>query len=284
MPIIAIIIFVIIIAFIQDHWQTILIIIGIIVGAIALLAGGVWLNERRAVEARLRAEAEKNDTLRNEPLLLGETVEQRIKKRYLETCEADFDRIADLRRRSGEKAAYYEIKSIINIKLMPALSDAQREAARQIQQSTPNIFDAPIRLLAAQKEKDAKLIAQRLAADIRNRYHPTSMTPQEFEHWCKDMLNQQGWQANVVGGAGDQGADVIAKKAGLTLVLQCKYYSAPVGNKAVQEVHAARSYYNATHAAVVTNHTYTRGGVALANRTGVLLLSATELMNVHPYL
>ncbi|WP_345933651.1 MULTISPECIES: restriction endonuclease [Tistrella] len=66
--------------------------------------------------------------------------------------------------------------------------------------------------------------------------------------------------------------------------MQCKYHSSPVGNSAVQQVHAAKSFYRASHAAVVTNASYTRGCVALASRTNVHLLSVNKLMYISLHL
>ena len=80
---------------------------------------------------------------------------------------------------------------------------------------------------------------------------------------------------------GDQGADVIAEKDGTHLVLQCKFYSTPVGNKAVQEAFAAQHHYRATVSAVVTNATFTPSAIALAATTGVLLLHYSDLARLN---
>jgi len=76
---------------------------------------------------------------------------------------------------------------------------------------------------------------------------------------------------------GDQGADVIAEKDGARMVLQCKLYSSPVGNKAVQEAFAAQRHYRANASAVVTNAAYTASAISLAATTGVQLLHYTDL-------
>ena len=55
------------------------------------------------------------------------------------------------------------------------------------------------------------------------------------------------------------------------IVVQCKHYSKPVGVRAIQEVNAARKYYNASRAAVATNSTFTKQARALAKRCGVEL-------------
>ena len=52
----------------------------------------------------------------------------------------------------------------------------------------------------------------------------------------------------------------------MSVVLQCKLYARPVGNKAVQEVAAARTFYDAGFAAVVSNADYTEAARRLARR------------------
>jgi HJR/Mrr/RecB family endonuclease len=71
--------------------------------------------------------------------------------------------------------------------------------------------------------------------------------------------------------------DVVAEKGGRRIVIQCKLYSQPVGNSAVQEVAAARAHERADYAAVVSNNTYTPAAKQLAASNGVLLLHHSDL-------
>jgi restriction system protein len=66
------------------------------------------------------------------------------------------------------------------------------------------------------------------------------LSGKEFETYLARLLKQNGFE-DIRGTAatGDQGADLIAKKAGRTIVVQAKRYQGSVGNKAVQEVVAA---------------------------------------------
>ena len=98
-----------------------------------------------------------------------------------------------------------------------------------------------------------------------------------FETWVADALRGFGWEAEVTPGSGDQGIDVIAMKNGKKLGLQCKLYSSPVGNKAVQEAHAGKVYYGADAAGVLTNAGFTASARDLAAVTGVMLFSHHEI-------
>ena len=103
-----------------------------------------------------------------------------------------------------------------------------------------------------------------------------------FENRCANIFDGLGWNAQTTGIGADQGADVIARFDQKTLVLQCKNYSQPIGNKAVQEVIAAKAFYGATHAAVVGTAPFTEAAYQLAARADVVLLDETALRAYSP--
>ncbi|MBI0537839.1 restriction endonuclease [Roseomonas sp. KE2513] len=107
-----------------------------------------------------------------------------------------------------------------------------------------------------------------------------TLTPRQFEQHCGDVLAARGWSVAVGRGSGDQGVDVLARKDGRALVIQCKLHARPVGNKAVQEALAGRGYAGADAAAVVSNAPYTAAAHALAARVGVLLLNVADLPRI----
>lgn len=104
-----------------------------------------------------------------------------------------------------------------------------------------------------------------------------SDNPYDFEIQCAEILKNNGWQAKTTQKSADQGIDVIATKDGVTVALQCKLYSRPVGNKAVQEAFSGKEFYQADIAGVVSNNTYTISAKRLAKNCGVLLLSPDDL-------
>lgn len=104
-----------------------------------------------------------------------------------------------------------------------------------------------------------------------------NIDPIEFERRCAEAMRLAGWTAQTTKGSGDQGVDVLAERQGTRVVLQCKRYAKPVGNRAVQEAYAAKTHVAAQYAAVVTNSRYTMSARNLAKTTGVLLLHFTDL-------
>lgn len=104
----------------------------------------------------------------------------------------------------------------------------------------------------------------------------------DFEHWVAEALERHGWQARVTTGSGDQGVDVIAQKGGFQWAIQCKRYSQPVGNKAVQEAFSGAKYYGADKGAVLSNAGFTESAKQLAISTGVQLLSPEDIPALKP--
>ena len=94
----------------------------------------------------------------------------------------------------------------------------------------------------------------------------------QFEHRCAELLRYRGFhKVTVTKGSGDQGIDILAQKNGLKYGIQCKYYSHPVGNKAIQEAYAGADFYDCDAAMVMTNNTFTRAARELAEKLEVEL-------------
>lgn len=100
----------------------------------------------------------------------------------------------------------------------------------------------------------------------------------EFERFIAELYSKMGYIIEkITPKSGDQGADIIAIKDKLKYVIQVKFYSKPVGNKAVQEVIASKSYYKANKMQVVTNNSFTKSAKELAKANDVILIDGTNL-------
>ena len=105
------------------------------------------------------------------------------------------------------------------------------------------------------------------------------MDGHQYEYECAKMLRNKGFSnVTVTKGSGDQGIDITAYKGGKKYGIQCKYYSSPVGNHAVQEAFAGVRYYNCDVAVVMTNNTFTPAARELAKKTGVLLWGNNKVL------
>lgn len=93
-----------------------------------------------------------------------------------------------------------------------------------------------------------------------------------YENECKILLEQNGWNVSFTPISNDNGADLVATKGIIKIVIQCKNYSGTVGNAAIQEVYSAKSYYKADKALVVSENGFTSAASDLANNLRVTLI------------
>lgn len=106
----------------------------------------------------------------------------------------------------------------------------------------------------------------------------------EFEELIAKLFRKLGYDAEVTKASGDQGVDVIATKNGFKYGIQAKCYSGQVGNSAIQEVVAGKTYYSLNKAIVVTNNFFTKSAIKLAEANGVVLWDRNILKEKLMYL
>lgn len=93
-----------------------------------------------------------------------------------------------------------------------------------------------------------------------------------FEQYIADLLEKLEYEnIKTTQPSNDYGIDVLAEKNGTRYAVQCKMYSHPVGNKAIQEVVSGKNFYDAHVAVVATNSTFTKNAKDLARSNKVLL-------------
>lgn len=95
---------------------------------------------------------------------------------------------------------------------------------------------------------------------------------EEYEKMCCDLLKKKGFYSiSTTPRTGDHGVDIIAFANGKKYAIQCKFYSSPVGNHAVQEIFSGCRYYNCDIPVVLTNSTFTENAIDEAEKIGVEL-------------
>ena len=103
-------------------------------------------------------------------------------------------------------------------------------------------------------------------------------TGREYEECISNYLKANGYKCTLTPESGDQGVDVIVHLENVDIAIQCKMYSMPVGNEAVQEVAAGAVHYNCGVACVVSNSSFTASAVSLAASNNVRLLHHSQLL------
>ncbi|MFE3658691.1 restriction endonuclease [Streptomyces sp. NPDC059165] len=108
------------------------------------------------------------------------------------------------------------------------------------------------------------------------------LAPEGFEQAVAELCARDGClEVDVVGGAGDLGADVVAITAdGRRLVIQCKQYgeSHKVGSQDVQRFGGTcYAIHEADIAALITTSKFTTPALDYAQQCGILCMSGDEL-------
>lgn len=106
-----------------------------------------------------------------------------------------------------------------------------------------------------------------------------SMDGHSFEYFCADVLSRNGYSdVKVTQGSGDQGVDILAERDNIKYAIQCKHYSQPVGNKAVQEIYTGMRFYRCHVGIIMTNNYFTQSAKDLAKENGIVLWDRDYLL------
>ena len=100
----------------------------------------------------------------------------------------------------------------------------------------------------------------------------------DYEYFVRDLLTAAGYSVRRVGGSGDLGADLLVDTPPGLAVIQCKFYSQPVGYTAIQEAYTARALYSAAFSIVCSNARFTRQARRTAARLGIRLVHHAALV------
>jgi hypothetical protein len=111
---------------------------------------------------------------------------------------------------------------------------------------------------------------------------PVISSGRDYELFLKQQIEKAfpSFSVDLTPASGDQGADLIVSTPSSKIAIQVKYYASPVGNAAVQEIFAAKSFYHADDCMVICNSSYTPSAKLLANRTGVLLATEADYLQI----
>ena len=144
-----------------------------------------------------------------------------------------------------------------------------------------NLYDAYIIQFKIIQEVKEKIKSSEIQQKLRTKQHRRVnkytindvdlMTGAEFEEFVGSLFKKMGYSSRVTKQSGDQGLDVIASKNGTKIGIQAKCYSGTVGNSAVQEAVAGKSFYSCDKVIVITNNYFTPAAIELAQSNDVIL-------------
>ncbi len=119
---------------------------------------------------------------------------------------------------------------------------------------------------------------------MSDEYTQKEPTRLDYARQCANALEQKGYEVEPVSiGNLNSGADVIARKYGITYAVRCKYApDSPLESDVVKEAMAGRKEHRCDAAVVMTNSTFTDDAIELAEANDVLLWPNENVENKNP--
>ncbi|MDC3118744.1 restriction endonuclease [Prochlorococcus sp. AH-716-K03] len=193
-------------------------------------------------------------------------------KRFKEGIPYFWEKVI-LKQFSGQECFFEKWKSyrIIN----PIINDEIIGTSRNLEKEDWFIF------IASQIEKTCLNLIENNTSKTNNQNYKKGII---FENNCMEILKKKGWKVKETPITGDQGVDLIASINNLRICIQCKNHKKAVGNNAVQEISAGKSYWKGTHAVLVSKSGFTKSAQKLARANKVKLINYFELKDLENFL
>jgi restriction system protein len=121
-----------------------------------------------------------------------------------------------------------------------------------------------------QRRRDLKYASSAMAAI-------DEMPGVEFEEFVAAQLRTAGWSVSHTASTGDYGVDLVARKDGTRMAVQCKRLARAVGVAAVQQVVSGALHHGCNQAVVVTNQGFTKAARQLASTHRCRLVGREQL-------
>jgi len=111
------------------------------------------------------------------------------------------------------------------------------------------------------------------------------LNPNLFEASIAAYYIKQGFEVYLTPYSNDKGVDVVALRKGENYLIQAKQTKSLVGNEAIQEVCAAKKYYEdkfkeSFHLLTITNNNYSSSAIILAKHNNIEILNRNHLENL----
>ena len=163
---------------------------------------------------------------------------------------------------------------------LAAYHEAQQEAERVRREAERAKEEAERLWRRADRARWEAERPQREAEKARHRKlaeHWMSLSGTEFERQLGTVYRQLGYRVESTPTSGDGGIDLILRKNGKTIVVQCKGHQAPVGPAIARELLGSMVAFGADDAILACTGGFTQGVKEFVRGKRIDLVSASEL-------
>jgi curved DNA-binding protein CbpA/HJR/Mrr/RecB family endonuclease len=100
----------------------------------------------------------------------------------------------------------------------------------------------------------------------------------QFELFLLEVFEELGYFVELVGGSGDQGADLIVTKLGRRTLIQAKGYGGSVDNASVQQAFTGMAFHRCHACVAITNSRFTANAIRAAEGVNCLLVDSDQMV------
>ncbi len=107
----------------------------------------------------------------------------------------------------------------------------------------------------------------------------TALNPEAFEEFVAELFEALGYDVEVVGGSGDEGADLLLRRRdGLAAVVQCKFHKGVVGSPLLQKFLGTIHHTKSHKGFFVTTSTFSLAAEKFAAENPIELIDGARLV------
>lgn len=107
----------------------------------------------------------------------------------------------------------------------------------------------------------------------------SALDPEAFEEFVAELFEALGYDVEVVGGSGDEGADLLLRRRdGLVAVVQCKFHKGVVGSPLIQKFLGTVHHTKSHKGFFVTTSTFSLAAEKFAAENPIELIDGARLV------
>jgi HJR/Mrr/RecB family endonuclease len=181
-----------------------------------------------------------------------------------------------------------KLSGLLNLKIKNFLFEKNKKTLQNNQEKVTQ-FKNKISFISSQREKGLELykgkwfslkeIELKKEAEIGLSDNFRSMSPRRFEFFIAALFEEMGYEIDVTPQTADRGVDVLAKKNGEIVAIQCKKFDEknPVTNKSIAQLIGSAQYYCATRSIFITTSYYTKNAQEQTKNARIKLWDKVDL-------
>ena len=139
---------------------------------------------------------------------------------------------------------------------------------------TPVTVDVAREALISFRYLEPSVASVDLATKLRN------MTGPAFEEFVAYVFREMGYVVEITQNSGDHGIDLYARKHDQLIIVQCKRWTAPVGEPVIREFFGSLMNVRAQRGYVVTTGSFTSHALAFAQDKPIQLIDLDALIDL----